>query len=69
VINRQSGEGVWEEEESQALRQARKDAEFTTSADSVRVYLKQIARSRCSTLRTRCGSPRRSRPGSTPLSG
>jgi RNA polymerase primary sigma factor len=44
VINRQSGEGVWDEEESQALRQARKDAEFTVSADSVRVYLKRIGK-------------------------
>jgi RNA polymerase primary sigma factor len=44
VINRQSGEGVWDEEDSQALRQARKNAEFTTSADSVRVYLKQIGK-------------------------
>jgi RNA polymerase primary sigma factor len=44
VINRQSGEGIWDEEDSQALRQARKDAEFTTSADSVRVYLKQIGK-------------------------
>jgi len=44
VINRQPGEDVWDEEESQALRQARKDAEFTVSADSVRVYLKQIGK-------------------------
>ncbi len=35
---------VWDEEESQALRQARKDAELTVSADSVRVYLKQIGK-------------------------
>jgi len=35
---------VWDEEESQALRQARKDAELTASADSVRTYLKQIGR-------------------------
>jgi RNA polymerase primary sigma factor len=35
---------VWDEEESQALRQARKDAEFTASADSVRTYLKQIGK-------------------------
>jgi RNA polymerase primary sigma factor len=35
---------VWDEEESQALRQARKDAELTTSADSVRTYLKQIGK-------------------------
>ena len=35
---------MWDEEESQALRQARKDAELTTSADSVRAYLKRIGR-------------------------
>jgi RNA polymerase primary sigma factor len=36
---------VWdEEEESEALRQARKDAEMTASADSVRAYLKQIGK-------------------------
>jgi RNA polymerase primary sigma factor len=35
---------VWDEEESQALRQARKDAELTASADSVRAYLKQIGK-------------------------
>jgi RNA polymerase primary sigma factor len=39
-----SGDGVWAEEESQALRQARKDAEFTGSVDSVRVYLQQIGK-------------------------
>ncbi|MDQ2884174.1 MAG: hypothetical protein M3Y48_24270 [Actinomycetota bacterium] len=32
------------EEESGALRQARKDAELTTSADPVRAYLKQIGK-------------------------
>jgi RNA polymerase primary sigma factor len=36
---------VWDEEESAALNQARKDAELTLSADSVRAYLKQIGRS------------------------
>jgi RNA polymerase primary sigma factor len=35
---------VWDEEESQALRQARKDAELTVSVDSVRAYLKQIGK-------------------------
>ena len=34
----------WDDEDSEALRQARKDAELTTSADSVRAYLKQIGR-------------------------
>ncbi|MCW2536867.1 MAG: rpoD, partial [Modestobacter sp.] len=42
------GEGPefeWDdEEESEALRQARKDAELTASADSVRAYLKQIGK-------------------------
>jgi RNA polymerase primary sigma factor len=35
---------VWDQEESQALRQARKDAELTVSVDSVRAYLKQIGK-------------------------
>ena len=35
---------MWDEEESEALRQARKDAELTASADSVRAYLKQIGK-------------------------
>jgi hypothetical protein len=35
---------VWDEEESQALRQARRDAELTASTDSVRAYLKQIGK-------------------------
>jgi RNA polymerase primary sigma factor len=39
-----SNEFVWDEEESEALRQARKDAELTASADSVRAYLKQIGK-------------------------
>jgi RNA polymerase primary sigma factor len=33
-----------DEEESEALKQARKDAELTASADSVRAYLKQIGK-------------------------
>jgi RNA polymerase primary sigma factor len=38
-------EFTWdEEEESEALRQARRDAEMTASADSVRAYLKQIGK-------------------------
>ncbi|MCA1693355.1 MAG: RNA polymerase sigma factor [Actinobacteria bacterium] len=40
----QSGEFAWDEEESEALRQARKDAGLTPSADSVRAYLKQIGK-------------------------
>ncbi|WP_460603740.1 RNA polymerase sigma factor [Jatrophihabitans fulvus] len=42
-----SSEFSWDEdaeEESEALRQARKDAEMTASADSVRAYLKQIGK-------------------------
>jgi RNA polymerase primary sigma factor len=40
----QADDFVWDEEESAALRQARKDAELTPSADSVRAYLKQIGK-------------------------
>ncbi len=40
----QSGDFDWDEEESGALRQARKDAELTSSADPVRAYLKQIGK-------------------------
>ena len=39
-----NGNFVWDEDESAALRQARKDAELTASADSVRAYLKQIGK-------------------------
>jgi RNA polymerase primary sigma factor len=39
-----SGDFVWDEEESEALRQARKDAELSASTDSVRAYLKQIGK-------------------------
>jgi RNA polymerase primary sigma factor len=39
-----SGDFVWDEDESEALRQARKDAELTASADSLRAYLKQIGK-------------------------
>ncbi len=39
-----SGDFAWDEEESEALRQARKDAEATASTDSVRAYLRQIGR-------------------------
>ena len=35
---------VWDEEDSAALQQARKDAELTVAADSVRTYLTQIGR-------------------------
>ncbi|WP_425358194.1 RNA polymerase sigma factor [Segniliparus rotundus] len=41
---RASGDFVWDEDESEALRQARKNAELTASADSVRAYLKQIGK-------------------------
>ncbi len=41
----ESEEFTWDdEEESEALKQARKDAELTASADSVRAYLKQIGK-------------------------
>jgi RNA polymerase primary sigma factor len=41
----EEGSFAWDdEEESEALRQARKDAEMTASADSVRAYLKQIGK-------------------------
>ena len=39
-----SGGFVWDEEESLALRQARKNAELSISPDSVRAYLKQIGK-------------------------
>jgi RNA polymerase primary sigma factor len=37
-----SGDFVWDEQESEQLRQDRKDAEMTASAHSMRAYLKQI---------------------------
>jgi RNA polymerase primary sigma factor len=42
--NVEPGDLVWDEEESETLRQAHKDTELTTSADPVRVYLKQIGK-------------------------
>nr|WP_306428370.1 MULTISPECIES: RNA polymerase sigma factor [unclassified Corynebacterium] len=39
-----AGAAVWDEDENANLRQARKDAELTASADSVRAYLKQIGK-------------------------
>jgi RNA polymerase primary sigma factor len=42
--SRSSETFVWDEEESAPLRQARKDAELTASADSVRAYLTQIGK-------------------------
>ncbi len=42
---KESEDFTWDdEEESEALKQARKDAELTASADSVRAYLKQIGK-------------------------
>jgi len=35
---------VWDDDETDALREARKDAELTASVDPVRAYLKQIGR-------------------------
>jgi RNA polymerase primary sigma factor len=44
-VDEEGAEFTWDdEEESEALRQARKDAEMTASADSVRAYLKQIGK-------------------------
>jgi RNA polymerase primary sigma factor len=40
----QSGDFVWDEDELAALRQGHKAAELILSADSVRVYLKQIGK-------------------------
>jgi RNA polymerase primary sigma factor len=40
----QPGDFAWDEEDSAALRRARKDAELTISADSVRAYLKRIGK-------------------------
>ena len=40
----QGNEFDWDDEDSEALKQARKDAEMTASADSVRAYLKQIGK-------------------------
>lgn len=37
-------EFAWEDEDSDTLKKARKDAELTISADSVRAYLKQIGK-------------------------
>ena len=39
-----AGDFVWDEDEAETLRQARKDTELTVSTDSVRVYLKQIGK-------------------------
>jgi RNA polymerase primary sigma factor len=39
-----ASEVLWDEEGSEALRQARKDAALAVSADSVRAYLKQIGK-------------------------
>ncbi|GAA4732508.1 RNA polymerase sigma factor [Phytohabitans rumicis] len=39
-----SNDFEWDDEESEALKQARRDAELTASADSVRAYLKQIGK-------------------------
>jgi RNA polymerase primary sigma factor len=40
----QSGDFDWDEQESEALRRGRKEAELTLSADSVRAYLNQIGK-------------------------
>jgi RNA polymerase primary sigma factor len=43
-IVEQSGDFDWDEQESEALRRGRKEAELTLSADSVRAYLNQIGK-------------------------
>jgi RNA polymerase primary sigma factor len=40
----QSGDFVWDEEESEALHRGRKEGELTLSVDSVRAYLEQIGK-------------------------
>jgi len=40
----QSGDFVWDEEESEELHRGRKEGELTLSVDSVRAYLKQIGK-------------------------
>ncbi len=40
----ESGDFDWDEQESEALRERRKEAELTLSADSVRAYLNQIGK-------------------------
>jgi RNA polymerase primary sigma factor len=40
----QSGDFDWNEQETEALRRGRKEAELTLSADSVRAYLNQIGK-------------------------
>ncbi len=40
----QSGDFDWDEQESEALRRRRQEAELTVSADSVRAYLNQIGK-------------------------
>lgn len=42
--DRGAQEIIWDEEQSPALRQVRKDAERTASVDSVRAYLNQIGK-------------------------
>jgi hypothetical protein len=48
----QSGDGLWDEE-SQALRQARKDAELTSRSTRYGYISSRSARLRCSTLSRR----------------
>ncbi|MFJ9744006.1 sigma-70 factor domain-containing protein, partial [Streptomyces sp. NPDC101166] len=39
-----AADDLWDEDESPALRRARKEAELTAGGDSTRAYLKQIGR-------------------------
>ena len=61
------GNFVWDEDESAALRQARKDAELTASADSVRAYLKQIGKVALLNASKKFPWPSASRQVCTPL--
>ena len=64
-----AGDFVWDEEESEALRQARKDAELTASADSVRAYLKQIGKVALLNAEEEVELAKRIEAASTPPSG
>ena len=65
----QSGDFVWDEEESEALRQARRDAERSPPRPTRCGRISsRSARSPCSTPNRRWTSPSASKPGSTPPS-
>ncbi len=60
---------VWDEEESAALRQTRKDATLSASADSVREYLKQIGKVALLSAEQEVALAQRIVPGSMPPNG